>query len=166
MRKPTLSNAEAGFGMLEVIVSILVLTIFLLIAGEGMVVSAAFRVQAERQRRADLLVEEDIEEIRANAAQIKFKDAVIDNTSKCSATTPSSGFALILIDKNKLPSLGNTKILNKNYNIVRTIDITGPIYNILELQYEVKEAGDSGKVILTTTTKVPINASLECLQES
>ena len=161
MRKFKLAKTEAGFGMMEVLVSLLVLMVFFLISGEGLLVSATFRVQAERKNKANLLIEEDINRVRYKASKIATPpDDQPDPKCSVETVTDNNNYG-----KDLIAQLGgqNTEetvtILHKQHTLKRNAkNPSGPKKNIVEIYYQV-ENDSTGKVIASNSTKVSVHAS-------
>jgi prepilin-type N-terminal cleavage/methylation domain-containing protein len=88
------SGQDQGFSLVEVLIAILIASIFLLGALQALALQAVIKVRAERKAQATFWIQKDIESIKAAAS-----DVVDDTTSsRCRATTYNNGFAYKLRD--------------------------------------------------------------------
>ena len=162
MRKSKLAKSDAGFGMIEILISLLILSVFFMISGQGLMISTVFRVEAERKQRANLLIEEDINQARYQALNISKNidpDSNPSDKTKCSldtiTTTNNYGKDLI----GKLNPSTTVEILKKKYTLQRNFkDPSGIKKNVVEIYYEIKD-NITGKVIANNGTKVDVDLS-------
>lgn len=70
--KPKLSQQEQGFTLVEVLVAILIATIFTVVAMQAIVIAAAFRVRARQFAQATTWIQEDLEAVKDQGAKFKY----------------------------------------------------------------------------------------------
>lgn len=148
MFKPKLPQQEQGFTLVEVLVAILITTIFVAVSMQAMVLAAVFKARAQEYAEATTWIQEDLENVKYQAS--RYKDE-----TECTATKVDDGYADGLRDSLvKLGDLTGSKIgnqtssysetfdkstrTNKNFRLTRT---TNPVdiapYNRLEVRYDV-----------------------------
>lgn len=77
---------DQGFTLVEVLVSILIATIFVATALQGMVIASLFKARAQEYTEATTWVQEDLESLRFSASQYV-------DSARCTATGPNNGYA-------------------------------------------------------------------------
>lgn len=152
-------NQEKGFTILEVLVTILVISGFLLGSLQAIVIATVFRVQAQDKQEAANWVQQDLELIR-------YQAFVLDNGTAVTATC-TSGYASAL--NTQIGSITNpVGINNRNYSVTRTPTSNS---NILTINYTVnyasghprfKSASGADNTVTTLSTEVIPNAALDC----
>lgn len=70
MFKPKLSKQEQGFTMVEVLIAILIATIFVAVTMQMMAIAAMFKVRAQEYAEATAWIQEDLETVKFQASQI------------------------------------------------------------------------------------------------
>lgn len=68
MFKPKLRQQEQGFTLVEVLVAILIATIFITVTMQMMVIAAIFKVRAQEYTEATTWIQEDLENVRYQAS--------------------------------------------------------------------------------------------------
>jgi prepilin-type N-terminal cleavage/methylation domain-containing protein len=163
-----------GFTLLEVLVSILITTSFVLVAMQAMALAAYVRILAKEQSDATLLIQEDLENIRNLAKSLPGSESL------CTASTQTTGLADSLRDTilssegdttssttSTSTTTSNTKILsatNKQYKLQRSITFTNEApFNILQLNYQViDEEPNPDRTVTEIYTEVIPDAALQC----
>ncbi len=150
--KPELQT-EKGFAMLEVLVSILVVTTFVGVSLQAMVIAAHSRVRAHEKSEAVLLIQEDLEGIKHKAIEEKL----IYDPASCMV-----GYANALQGElDSYPKLKSSKTFpNKQYSLNLTTTPNSSTSHILKLEYEVKDPRNN--TIAELYTEVIPDASLGC----
>lgn len=188
MLKPKLPQQEQGFTLVEVLVSILIATVFTAVALQGMVIAALFKAKAQQYAEATNWIQEDLENVRYQANQFNKNStgAIADNTihnSRCSASTRNDGYgdgsrdiisgSDITTDSNNTDSTKTSSFNNKQYTQRRTTTTYGsppyntatpygsPPYNVLRISYSVSPSS-SNSVIATMDTEVIPDAAFQC----
>jgi type II secretory pathway pseudopilin PulG len=151
-------NTDDGFTIIDVIVGILIASIFLLVSLQAMVLAAYSRVKAQESSEGILLIQQDLEEVRfkATTSQLAKTDAL------CNATTATTGYAQTL--KTSLGSYPKTVSINgtKQYTLALTSTPSGVApYNVLQLKYEATPVGTATKVAELYTEVIP-DAAFQC----
>lgn len=154
-----LDNRSQGFTLVEVMVSILLMTAFMSVTMTALATASLVKARANGSTVATNWIEEDLEEVRSQAALISYAS----NTSRCNATSTSTGFGDALSDA--LPSIargGTQTIASKTYTLNRQATIaTAAPFEVLQLTYTVTESGSSSALTTMYTEVIP-NAAFEC----
>jgi prepilin-type N-terminal cleavage/methylation domain-containing protein len=152
--KPAKSN-HRGFSMAEVMVSILVLTLFTLSATSLMVYAAQNRVSARSDGEVTDRLQLLTERLRDNAA------AFAASTSACNATAVANGYGQLLATS--LPASDSSIALNgRTYNVTRTLTpVNVAPYDRLEVTYTFTAVTNTADTI-TMTTEIMPNVAFEC----
>lgn len=90
MLKPKSSKQEQGFTLVEVLVAILIATIFVTVAMQMMVIAAMFKVRAQEDAEATNWIQEDLENVRYQAANYKTTSLTANANSGISSITVAS----------------------------------------------------------------------------
>lgn len=72
MFKRKLPQQEQGFTLVEVLVSILIATLFTAVAMQGMVIATVFKAVAKQHAEATTWIQEDLENVRYTASQLQY----------------------------------------------------------------------------------------------
>jgi Tfp pilus assembly protein PilV len=171
--KPAKSNYR-GFSMAEVMVSILVLTLFTLSATSLMVYAAQNRVSARSNGEVTDGLQLLTENLRDRAV------ALTASTSACSATAVANGYGKlladsILADTSTITLNGRDYIANRILADTSTITLNGRTYDItptltpvnvapydrLEVTYTFTAVTNTADTI-TMTTEIMPNVAFEC----
>ena len=162
MLKSKLPQAEQGFTMLEILVSMLIATSFVLLSMQALVMATIFRVQAQRIEQANFWLQEDMENAKILAA------GIAQDNQKCSASTFTNGYAEDL--KNTLDTnnpVTPRSILGIEYNLERTYITAGSTapHKMLKINYQVREWDGSaytGEAIAKDYIELIPDAALQC----
>ncbi|QHV00452.1 prepilin-type N-terminal cleavage/methylation domain-containing protein [Synechocystis sp. CACIAM 05] len=163
--KSVRQSAQQGFTMFEVLIALMISFLFLTGTLNAMVMATVMRVKAERQAQAGYWIKEDLEQVRALAANFNpttgngcptgvgaaFRDA----NNSADADPTNNGLA-------SLPTPGNRTILGRTTSLTRTPAVSD---NVLQLTYTVTntEITDPQKKVLATLyTEVLPAAALTC----
>ncbi|HCF30012.1 MAG TPA: hypothetical protein DEV81_23060 [Cyanobacteria bacterium UBA11049] len=96
MFKSKLPQHEQGFTLVEVLIAILITTIFISIAMQAMVIAAVFKVRARQVAEATTWIQEDLENVRFQAGKLRYTQ--LTNNPIIGATSLSlssvTGFAV------------------------------------------------------------------------
>lgn len=179
MFKPKLPQQEQGFTLVEVLVAILITTLFVAVSMQAMVLAAVFKARAQESAEATTWIQEDLENVKYQASRYK------DNT-ECAPAIINNGYAdgfrdslLKLNNPTNDPAnkIGNqtgsypeifeeTSRTKKKFRLRR---ITNPVdvapYNRLEVSYDVSpiiSTNTFGKSIANFYTEVIPNAAFQC----
>ena len=84
--KPKLPKQEQGFTMVEVLIAILIATIFVAVTMQMMALAAMFKVRAQEYAEATTWIQEDLESVKYEAANLQYTsslsaDAAANNSS-------------------------------------------------------------------------------------
>lgn len=151
------NNRSQGFTLVEVMVSIILLTAFMSATMTALATASLVKVRANGSTIATNWIEEDLEEVRLQAALTPF------NAGQCNATSSSAGFANAL--QLALPAVargGTQTIASKTYTLTRQaiVAATAP-FEVLQLTYTVTESGNRSALTTMYTEVIP-NAAFEC----
>jgi len=147
-KKNIYQSQTDGFTLIEVLVGIILTTVFVLIATQAIAISAVYRVQASRKAEALLAIQDDLENVKFAALQLPSLQA------NC-----SSGYANALISA--LPAVTNPTLVNKPYDMVRTPLEKPGSPHIMTLSYSIEDP-DSRRVISELYTEVLPDAAFDC----
>lgn len=184
MYKQKHPQKEQGFTLVEVLVSILIATVFVATALQAMVVASLFKAKARQYAEATTWIQQDLENIRYRAAILTRND------TKCNPPSGDqvAGYAYSLREDLRLnlaltesvaspdsnPHTGTKAITGNTYILERDgpeapTDIKPNVrdvfpYNAMTLKYVVKPKG-GGDAIATIYTEVIPDAAFQCSQK-
>lgn len=173
MRSPKVPLQTEGFTLFEVLISILIVSIFLAVAMQALLLATVFKVRAEQRNEAATWIQKDLEFVKNQAKEYEIDTFPYSN--RCNATTSADGFAAGLLHSilgtpmSPPPSAPSTttsvsKTLgDKSFILTRSAIYDTPTYayKLLQLTYNVTPA-DGGSPIATLSTEVIPDASLKC----
>jgi Tfp pilus assembly protein FimT len=168
---------EAGFTLSEVLVAILLVTTFVAVAMQGLVVAMLLKSKALQIAEANRWVQADLEQIRSQIALSQLP--LIPNQLRCHPTSIDAGFADLIrdnlakgdvtgADDYSLIPLVETSQMGKTFQIARTVSIPPTPENtqakILGIQYIVTPSNGITlqQPILHFYTEVMPDAALYC----
>ena len=168
---------EAGFTLSEVLVAILLVTTFVAVAMQGLVVAMLLKSKALQIAEANRWVQADLEQIRSQIALSQLP--LNPNQSRCHPGSIDAGFADLIRDNlaqgnvtgandYSLIPLVATSQMGKTFQIARTVSIPATPENaeakILGIQYIVSPSNGSNlqQPILHFYTEVMPDAALYC----
>jgi hypothetical protein len=163
--------------MSEVLLAILLTTIFVAVAMQGMVVAMLLKSKALHMAEADRWVQADLEQIRSQLTIAQLPFTV--NRLRCHPTSIDLGFADLVRDNlaggnvtgtndYSLATLVATSRTGKTFQIARTLSIPitpeNPEAKILGIQYIVTPTirGNLEQPIFHIYTEVMADAALQC----
>ncbi len=168
---------EGGFTLSEVLVAILITTIFVAVALQGMVVAILLKSKALHLAEANRWVQADLEQIRSQVtlSQLPFGA----NSARCHPTSADAGFADLVRDSlaggnvtgtadYSLASALQTSQTGKTFQIARTLSIPLAPENaaakILGIEYTITPMTGVNleQPILHFYTEVLPDAALQC----
>ena len=172
-----LQPQEAGFTLSEVIVAILLVTTFVAVAMQGLVVAMLLKSKAVQIAEANRWVQADLEQIRRQTALSQLP--LNPHQSRCHPASIDAGFADLVRDNLAggnvtgaadylLNPLVETSPMGKTFQIARTVSIPATPENaaakILGIQYTVTPSNGSTlqQPILHFYTEVMPDAALYC----
>jgi prepilin-type N-terminal cleavage/methylation domain-containing protein len=166
-----------GFTLSEVLIAILLVTTFVAVALQGLVVAMLLKSKALQVAEANRWVQADLEQIRSQITLSQLPLA--PNRSRCHPIKIDDGFADLIRDNlakgnvsggddyHLLPIVATSK-LGKTFQIARTLSIPATPENtqakILGIQYLISptQAGNVEPSILHFYTEVMADAALQC----
>lgn len=162
-------HRSQGFTLIEVMVSIILLTAFLSIGMTALATASLVKARANATTFAGNWIEEDLEQVRAQANLVTY------TSSRCNPSGTNLGFAYAL--QQNLNSVavarGGTYTMpgtDRTYTLDRTVTVssTAP-YEVLQLVYTVQAsqssstpALNSNSTVTTMYTEVIPNAAFQC----
>jgi prepilin-type N-terminal cleavage/methylation domain-containing protein len=162
--RPPSKPDHSGFGLVEVMVSILVLGLFTLTASSLMVYAAQNRVSARSDGEVTDELQQMMEEVQDRAATLPPSASA--TTTACNATTEANGFGKLLetdINTN-LPAPPTVPLNGRTYTVTRTLlAVPDAPYNRLQVTYTFAPQGstqDSDEI--TMQTEVIPNVAYTC----
>lgn len=159
MLQPKLPQQEQGFTLAEVLVSILITSIFFAVAMQAVVIAAIFKARAEQYDEAVTWIQEDSELVIHQASEYD------PYPSKCSAATSANGLAAGLLDYiGGTPKTEGLRILGGTaFILTRTADYATSFdpFKLLKLTYTVTPQS-GGSAIATVSTEVVPDAVFKC----
>jgi len=154
MLKSKPPQQEHGFTLTEVLVSILITTIFVATAMQAMVIAAVMRVKAKQYAEATTWIQQDLESVKYRATEGPSPNQLPYDSTKCDA------YGTYL--QENLPDLsdsGSKTISGKSFTLSRS---TTPNGNVLQLNYTVTPENGSEPVANMYTEVIP-DAAFKCL---
>jgi prepilin-type N-terminal cleavage/methylation domain-containing protein len=158
------SNSQ-GFTLIEVLIAILIATIFVAVSMQAMVLATMLRIKAQEKEKANQLIQEDIETIKVVSASLAL------DKSKCSATNYNDGYAATIIQSQNLSTAqttsfsGYTLSLNRNLIGDNTSESSQTIapHKILKIRYTVDAIkGSATRTIANDYVEIIPNVALQC----
>lgn len=173
----TPQTAEGGFTLSEVIVAILLVTTFVAVALQGMVVAMLLKSRSLQLAEANRWIQADLEQMRSQLTLTQIPLSL--HQSRCHPATIDSGFADLVRDNlaggnitggvdYQLPPQLATSQTGKTFQIARTLRIPLSPENskakLLGIQYTVTptNGADLERSILHFYTEVIPDAAFQC----
>jgi len=158
-----LRSQDQGFTLFEVLISILIVTIFIAVASQALLLAAIFKSRAEQRNEAATWIQKDLENVKNQAKE--YENNTFPYSIKCSAATSADGFAAgFLSSIGGTPATDGPRTLGgRNFVLNRTADYatSSDPFKLLKLEYSVSPQ-DGGSAIATLSTEVIPDASLKC----
>lgn len=89
MLKPRVPQQEQGFTLVEVLVAILISTVFVAVAMQAIVIAAVLRVRAQEFAEATTWIQEDLETVKTTAASLQYTSLTTATPAGISITVSS-----------------------------------------------------------------------------
>lgn len=153
MLKLKLPQHEQGFTLTEVLVAILITTVFVATAMQAIVIAAVMKAKARQYAEATTWIQQDLESVKYRATEGPSPNQLPYDSSKCD----SYGTYL----QENLPTLsddGSKTISGKSFTLSRS---TTPNSNVLQLTYTVTPQGGSDSIANLYTEVIP-DAAFKC----
>ncbi|OWY67548.1 prepilin-type cleavage/methylation domain-containing protein [cyanobacterium TDX16] len=154
---------DKGFTLFEVLISILIVSVFLTVAMQALLFAIIFKVRAEQRNEAATWIQKDLEFVKNQAKE--YEKNTFPYSIKCIATTSNDGFAASFLNSiGGTPTTDGPRVLGgKNFVLNRTADYatSSDPFKLLKLEYSVSPQ-DGGSAIATLSTEVIPDASLKC----
>lgn len=149
MFKQKLLQQEQGFTLVEVLVSILIVTVFIGVSMQAMVIAAVFKARAKQYSEATTWIQEDLENVKYRAAQLNYATLTTGAGTTTTGLQVSSvvGFAV-----------GNTLTVgtDSTNNVISSIN-TGT--STLTINPALGTAQSSGVVVVSTNECNPSSST-------
>lgn len=154
MFKPKLSKPEQGFSMVEVLVAILIATIFVTATMQVMALATVFRVRAQEYAEATNWIQEDLENVKEQASQVGI--ANVQSMIPDDAATPLIDELLITTTSEEdFPN--DTKIVFQGDGIANPLRTNDTTYYIINSTRNALTKTNTFKVSDTTGgTAIPL----------
>ncbi|WP_242018142.1 prepilin-type N-terminal cleavage/methylation domain-containing protein [Synechocystis sp. FACHB-383] len=158
------SDGDRGFTMFEVLIALMISFLFLTGTLNAMVMATVMRVKAERQAEAGYWIREDLERVRALAANFNpaANNGCSDSTVGAKFNTASAANSGLANSTNPATTTNTRQILGRNASLSRN---TTGANNVLQITYTVRntEITDADKNVLASLyTEVLPAAALTC----
>lgn len=158
---------EPGFSLVEVLVALMLLSIFIGLSMQAFLVAIILKYRAEQQDEATNWIQEDLELVKYQA-QIYEKNAY-PYSPKCSATDPTNGLAASFMNDGAVGLGGSSKTFAAKYfggvpfTMTRSATYADSVdpFKLLKINYRVTSQTD-GNNIRTISTETIIDAALRC----
>jgi prepilin-type N-terminal cleavage/methylation domain-containing protein len=171
------SQPQTGFSLLEVVVAILIVTTFIAVAMQGMVVAMLLKSKTLQIAQANRWVQDDLELVRSQLTPSSI--SVAANRARCYPVSLDVGFADAARDRlaggnvtgvadYNLANLTKTDRVGKTFQIARTLSIPATVENsygkVLGIKYTVypTNGGNLESPLLHVYTEVLSDAALQC----
>lgn len=162
------SKQTQGLALIEVLVAMLVASIFVAVTMQTIVAAAFFRSRAEQFDEASNWIQDDLETVIKRAGQYETDIFPRAYSSRCNAPNSANGLPAGFINdpvglNGAIVTVGTKSFGGQSFILKRTADYaTSSDPNLLlKLTYEVIPAG-GGTAVASTTTEVLPNAVLRC----
>jgi len=163
----TSHNPDTGFTLIEVLVAMVVATVFVSVTMQAIVTAAVFRVVATQYDEAVSWVQEDLESVVNQAAQ--YEMSTQPYSSRCLATQSSGGLAAGFLNDSVMglggtsATMGPRALGGSYYTLTRTAHYANSSdpFRLLQVTYQVTAEGES-KPIATVNTEVIPHAVFKC----
>lgn len=160
-------DGHAGFTLVEVLVAMLVSSIFVGITMQALVTAAAFRSRADQYDSAVSWIQEDFEAVVNQATQ--YESTAFPYSSRCGATAAANGIAAGFLSDSAEGLGGSTATIgprtfgDKSYvlNRVGDFDNSPDPLRLLQLTYTVTPE-QGGAPLATVITEVIPHAVFRC----
>lgn len=168
MLQPKLPRGEQGFTLTEMLVAMLITSMFVALTMQAVVIAAIFKARTEQYDQAITWIQEDSELVINQSSE--YEKNAYPYSSKCNAAVAAdglaAGFASLLNDPTGIGDTfkidGPRTFGGKAFILTRTA-VYATSYNpfkLLEITYIV--APQSGTAIATISTEVIADAAFRC----
>ena len=148
---------------MEVMISVLVTSVFVAITMQTLLISAMFRNKGSQYDQAVTWIQEDFEQVINLATQ--YEITAFPYSSLCNATDPADGIAAGFLNEINGASLadGSRTLGGEVFTLTRTGDYENSVnpYKLLQVAYTVIPQG-GGEEIASLSTEVLPRAALRC----
>jgi prepilin-type N-terminal cleavage/methylation domain-containing protein len=160
----SIKNNHHGFSMTEVLVSILVLTLFTLTATSLMVYAAQNRVSARSDGEVTDQLQQLMEGVRDEAAALSLTDAERDTACRATTTTMADGFGQKLKDSLRTVTVTVSDNDDRDYTVTRLLNpVNIAPFDRLEVIYTITPQGSTNPSdTITMTTEIIPNVAFQC----
>jgi prepilin-type N-terminal cleavage/methylation domain-containing protein len=158
-----------GFTLVEVLISILITTVFVSVSLQGVLAAILLQSKAARQAEANNWIQSDLAEVRwqASRAQLAF------DKNRCQVTNADQGFADALRDRLAQTDVTGTtsytapvqlkrSTTGQEFELARTFSITDSPYQILGIQYQVRPHTSEAAAVANFYSEVIADATFQC----
>ncbi len=143
MFKPKLPQQEQGFTLVEVLVAILITTVFVATAMQAVVIAAVFKARARQFAEATTWIQEDVESVKQRADILGVTKLTAPPTANSLSVSSTTGFSADY--RVKIGTISPTLYTISGVNAsTKTITVTPPL---TDAQIEVTPAGTPVSVV-------------------
>ncbi|AFY39118.1 hypothetical protein Lepto7376_2866 [[Leptolyngbya] sp. PCC 7376] len=169
VRQSNNSNEE-GFTLIEVLVGIIMATVFTLVTTQAIAISALYRVKAQRQSEALQWIQQDFEELKFDALTA-LPGGDCTNGYALALASYFSGDTIAAFPETHIGSVDSfidaPVLLNKTFEVTRTFnayETTAP-FNVLTVSYSITDPTNPNTAtneIATFYSEVLPDAAFSC----
>jgi prepilin-type N-terminal cleavage/methylation domain-containing protein len=162
------AHINEGFTLVEVLVSILITTVFVTVSLQGVMAAMLLQSKSFHQAEANNWIQSDLAELRwqASISQLAF------DRTRCQANAADRGFADALRDRiaqtdvtgtapADVPALVRRSSTGQEFVLSRTLFIADSPYSILGIQYQVQPQ-TGGAAVASFYSEVMADAVFQC----
>lgn len=139
--KPKLPQQEQGFSLVEVLVAILITTLFIGIAMQTMVIATIFKAKAQEYSEATTWIQEDLEDVKYQAANLQFPQTTL-------TTNAAMGASSITVASGSMFATSDTLKVGLDSNNYRISGVSG---NTLTITPNLASSQVTGSAVIETT---------------
>jgi prepilin-type N-terminal cleavage/methylation domain-containing protein len=157
----------SGFSLVEVLVSLIILSIFIGLSMQAFMVAVILKARAEQKDEATNWVQEDLELVKYQAKE--YEKNAYPYSAKCNATNTTNGLAASFLNDSVAGLGGASQTIGPKtfggvpFVMTRTASYADSVdpFKLLQITYQVKSQ-TNGNNILTISTETIIDAALKC----
>lgn len=160
---PKSAQDGQGFTLVEVLVAMLITSVFFAVALQAVMIAAVLKARAEQHDEAATWIQEDLESVIHQASE--YEKHTYPYSLRCNASTSAGGLVAGLLDDiGGTPRTEGPRILaGTEFTLTRTADYATSAnpFKLLELTYTVASQS-SGYAIATVSSEVIPDAAFQC----
>lgn len=159
---------EQGFSLAEVLVAVLITTLFTVTSLQAVTLAVLFKIRARVASEATTRIQQDIELIKAKATDPNLLDPV-QHSARCSASTYANGYAQVLQNAITTTAPQTYTVGGESYTLTRSFISSNPpnssTFNVLRVNYQVRKGTSSspiGSPVAQSYIEVIPNVAFQC----